>query len=444
MAVSFSGLATGIDTESLIEQLVSVEKQGARALETRKSNAGRRKAIIADLVTKLQAFKTAAAAINTPEEVRAFTATSSDETRVKVTGSGAAQPAQLSLRVSSLARAQTNVSTLFPSADGAIPLVPGAGQLGIKVGTGEEVVIEFTSLDTLDAVARSINERVEGAHAQVINTGSGFQLAISSDESGTASALSFSEGGTSLGFLAAGSVKVAAQDAAFTLNGIAITRSTNTVGDAISGLTFELRSVHAATDPDTSISVATDPAGVETKVKSLVDAFNGLADLVNAQTTYNGVARGQDTLFGDSTVRALQRSLSDLATRSYPHGDAEVSLGQLGISLGRDGRLSIDSTRLAKAIGDDPKALESLIAGPGGIAVAVNDLATQYTRAGDGFLSAKTSSLTREMSDFDLQIERIETRASRVGDQLRAQFKTLESLMSNFQSQQAALAAMFG
>lgn len=444
MPISFSGLATGIDTESLIEQLVNVEKQGARALETRKSNAGRRKAIIADLISKMQSLKTATTAMNTPEEVRAFTATSSDETRVKVTGSGAAQPAQLAIRVSSLARAQTSVSSLFPSTDGTIPMVPGAGQLGIQVGDGEPVVVEFTSLDTLDVVARSINEKVEGAHAEVINTGSGFQLAISSDEGGAANALTFTEGGSALGFLAPGSVKVTAQDAAFTLNGIPITRTTNTISDAISGLTFELRSVHAVTDPDTNISVATDPAGVEAKVKSLVDAFNGLADMVSGQLTYNGVARGQDSLFGDSTVRALQRSLSDLASRSYPHGEGEVSLGQLGISLGRDGRLSIDSAKLAKAMSEDPKALEHLIAGDAGIAVAVNDLVTQYTRAGDGFLSAKTGSLTREMSDFDLQIERIETRASRVGDQLRAQFKTLESLMSKFQSQQAALASMFG
>jgi flagellar hook-associated protein 2 len=444
MPITFSGLASGIDTESLIDQLVNVEKQGARALEARKSNAGRRKAIVADLISKMQAFKTATTAMNTPEEVRAFTATSSDETRVKVTGSGAAQPAQLAIRVSSLARAQTSVSSLFPSTDGTIPMVPGAGQLGIQVGDGEPVVVEFTSLDTLDVVARSINEKVDGAHAEVINTGSGFQLAISSDEGGAANALTFTEGGSSLGFLAAGSVKVTAQDAAFTLNGIPITRTTNTVSDAISGLTFELRSVHAVTDPDTNISVATDPAGVEAKVKSLVDAFNGLADMVSGQLTYNGVARGQDSLFGDSTVRALQRSLSDLASRSYPHGEGEVSLGQLGISLGRDGRLSIDSARLAKAMSEDPKALEHLIAGDAGIAVAVNDLVTQYTRAGDGFLSAKTGSLTREMSDFDLQIERIETRASRVGDQLRAQFKTLESLMSKFQSQQAALASMFG
>jgi flagellar hook-associated protein 2 len=444
LPISFSGLATGIDTDALIEQLVSVEKQGARSLEARKDNAGRRKSIVSDLVTKLQALRTAGASVNTSAEVRALTATSSDETRVKVTSSGAAQPAQLSLRVGTLARSQTNVSTLFASADGSVPLVPGAGQLAIRVGDAEEVVVEFTSLDTLDSVATQINDRVAGAHAQVVDTGAGFQLVISSDDTGTASALSFSEAGTSLGFLAPESLKVSAQDASFTLNGIAMTRSSNTIGDAISGLTFELMGTHAPADPDTRIAVASDPAGTEQKVKGLVDAFNALAASVGGQLTFVEGGSGPGTLFGDSTVRALQRGLSELATRSYPHGDTTVSLGQLGISLGRNGQLVVDSARLSAAVGEDPTAIEDLIAGTDGLAAAIDDMVASYTRAGDGFLTAKTSSLTREMSDYDIAIERIEARAERVGDQLRAQFNTLETLMSNLQSQQAALSSLFG
>jgi flagellar hook-associated protein 2 len=444
MPISFSGLATGIDTEALVEQLINVEKQGARTLEARKQNASRRKSIVADLVTKLQALKAAGAALNTPAEVRALKATSSDENKVKVTSSGAAQPAQLALRVSSLARAQTNVSTLMPSADGQVPLVPGAGQLGITVGSGTQVAIDFDSTDTLATVAQRINDEVDGVHAEVINTGAGFQLAISSDESGSAHALSFDEAGTSLGFLQPTSLKVEASDAVFTLNGIEMTRSSNTVGDAISGLTFSLVDTHEAADPDTMIGVTTDPAGLEEKVKGLVDSFNALAELVTAQTTYTGVTRGQDTLFGDSTVRALQRSMSELATGSHPHGEGTVSLGQFGISLGRDGRLSIDSAKLATAVGDDPQAIENLLAGPDSLTAAIDDMVSSYTAAGEGYLTAKTTSLTNEMRNYDVGIERIETRAERVGEQLRAQFTALEQLMSNFQSQQAALVSLLG
>ncbi|HWM85242.1 MAG TPA: flagellar filament capping protein FliD, partial [Kofleriaceae bacterium] len=310
-------------------------------------------------------------------------------------------------------------------------------------GSGEQVVVEFTSLDSLQDVANRINEQVTGARAELIDTGNGFQLSVSSQETGTANALTFTEGGSSLGFLAQDSVAVEAQDATFTMNGIPITRSSNTVGDLLTGVTLELRGTHAAADADTSVSVTSDPSGTEAKVKTLVDAFNALADAVSAQTSYNGVARGQDTLFGDSTVRALQRSLSQMAGMNFPHGEGEISLNDVGVQLARTGRLNIDSAKLAEAIGDDPAALEDLIAGPAGLASAMADMVTQFTRSGDGFLSAKSSSLTREMSDYDLQIERIETRASKVGDQLRAQFTALEALMSSFQSQQASLAMLF-
>jgi flagellar hook-associated protein 2 len=441
MTISFSGLATGIDTNALVEQLVALERAPAVKLADRKSDANRRMSIVSDLISKLTAFKTARKGMDTASEVNAVTASSSDEGRVKVTGSGAAQPGQLALRVGTLARGQTSVSSMFESAD---QLVPGAGILGIKVGDGEEVQVEFTSLDTLSSLAQRISEQVEGVNAQVISTSGGVQLAINSSDTGTDGAFTFSEAGTSLGFLADGSLKMTAQDATFTLNGIAMTRSSNTVSDAITGLTFELRGTHAISDPDTQISVARDPAGTETKMKSLVDAFNAVADVINTQTAFSGVTRGEDTLFGDSSVRSLQRGLASLASAQYPHGEGTINLSQIGIELDRSGRLTLDSAAFAQALADDPKAIENLLTGPDGLGTAIDALTDQYTRAGDGILSAKKTSISTEMGRFDDQIERIETRASKVGDQLHAQFTKLESLISSLQSQQASLAAMFG
>jgi flagellar hook-associated protein 2 len=442
MTISFSGLSTGIDTNALVDQLVQVELLPAQRFETRKSNANRRASIISDFITKLKSLKSAAASLDTASEVRAVAARSSDEARVKVTSSGAAQPAVLALRVATLAKAQTTVSGLFLGASPDDP-VPGAGSLGIKVGSAATVVLDFLGTESLADVTRRINDEVVGVHAELVNTGAGLHIAVTSEETGTASALTFTEAGTSLGFLGLNTTKVLAQDASFTLNGIAMTRSTNTVADAVAGLTLELLGTHAIADPDTTVAVTRDPVGLETKVKSLVDSFNAVAEGVNAQLTYSGVARGQDTLFGDSTVRALQRAISQMAGASYPHGEDTVTLGKLGIQLGRDGKLTIDSAALAKAVASDPAAIENLIAGPSGLAPAINSLVDQYTRTGTGFLSAKTSSLKNEMRRFDDEIARIQTRASRIGDQLHAQFTALETLMSGFQAQQATLNALF-
>lgn len=441
MTINFSGLATGLDTASLVDQLVALERIPATKLADRKSDAGRRQSIVSDLITKLTAMKTARTSLDTPSEVRAITATSSDP-KVVVTGSGSAQPGQLAIRVGSLARAQTSVSTTFASATDAIG---SSGTLGIRLGAGDEVPIAFTLNDSLSDIAQRINEEMDGVRADVIDNGSGtFQLAISAEETGTANAITFSEIGLPLGFMAQGSTTVPASDATFTMNGIAMTRGTNTITDAVAGLTLELTGTHAGTDEGAVISVARDPAAVEAKVKSLVDAFNSVSAQVSSQLTYSGVQKGQDTLFGDSTIRSLQRGLSGIVNQSYPHGEGTTSLAELGIRLDRTGTLSIDSARFAAAMAEDPTALESILTGADGFGAALDQLVTSYTQAGDGFLSAKKASLTTEMSRYDDEIERIETRASRMGDQLTAQFTKLESLISSLQSQSAALTKVFG
>ncbi len=442
MSINFSGLATGLDTATMVDQLVAIEKIPANRLAERKSDAGRRQAIVSDIITKLTALKTARTQLDSPSEIRSITASSNDPT-VAVTGSGAAQPGQLTIRVGSLARAQTSVSTTFASATDAIG--GDGGTLGIKLGAADEVPIVFTGSDTLTTIAKRINDQMDGVRADVIDNGTGtFQLAVTAEETGVANAITFSEAGQALGFLAEGSTKVAAADATFTMNGIAMTRGTNTVSDAVAGLTLSLTGTHAVTDEGAVVSVARDPAAVETKVKSLVDAFNAVASHVSSQLAYSGVPKGGNTLFGDSTVRALQRDLSGIVNQSYPHGEGTTSLAELGIRLDRNGVLSIDSARFSAAMAKDPTALESVLTGAEGFGAAVDQLVKSYTQAGDGFLSAKKASLAKEMSRYDVEIERIETRASRMGDQLTAQFSKLEQLISSMQSQSAALTKVFG
>src|SRR5262245_5374284 len=138
MTISFGGLATGLDTNKLIDQLVALERIPAERLAARQADANDRKSIVTDLVSKLTALRSARRSVDTPSELHAVTATSSDEARVQVTSSGAAQPAQLALRVDALASGQTNVSNMFQSVD---QVIPGAGSIGIKLGDADEVVV---------------------------------------------------------------------------------------------------------------------------------------------------------------------------------------------------------------------------------------------------------------------------------------------------------------
>ena len=229
--ITFSGLASGFDSSSIVDKLVAAEQQREKPLLTQKSNAQSRLTILNDLVAKLKALKTQAQAVNLPAEVRTFTARSDDDNRLKVTSSSAAAEGTYSLRIGQLARAQTSRSTELV-ADAAT----GDGSMNITFGAGPAVNVAYTGGETLETIAGRINAAMPGASASVLNTGTGYRLIVSSKQTGAASAMSFSESGAGLGMTQV----IAAQDASVTVNGTTVTRATNLLSDVIPGVSLQL------------------------------------------------------------------------------------------------------------------------------------------------------------------------------------------------------------
>jgi flagellar hook-associated protein 2 len=424
-------LASGFDSTSIVDKLVAAERIPENTLLAQKSNAQSRLTILTDLITKLKALKTQSQAVNTPAEVRSFTAASDDDTRVKVTSSSAAAEGTYVLRVGQLARAQTNRSTELV-ADAAT----GDGSMDITVAAGSAVHIAYTAGDTLETIAARINDGVAGASASVLNTGTGYRLVVSSKQTGAANAMSFTESGAGLGM----SQVIEAKDASVTVNGTTVTRSTNLLSDVIPGVSLQLVSGTPLAALDTTITVGKDAGSTRTKVQGLVDAFNAVAKVVSGQLTYSGATKGTNTLFGDSALQGLQRRLGAVMTSAYAHGTGTVSAKQLGISIGRDGSLTLDAAKLEASIASDPSAVEDLIAG--GLSAALSGVADQYSAATTGTLSAKQDSIRTQMTGYDKQVERIETAATSLGDRLRKQFAALEQLMTKLNSQSSYLATL--
>jgi flagellar hook-associated protein 2 len=162
-----------------------------------------------------------------------------------------------------------------------------------------------------------------------------------------------------------------------------------------------------------------------------------VAKAVSGQLTYSGTVKGTNTLFGDASLQGLQRRLGTLMTTAYAHGTGTVSAKQLGISLGRDGTMTVDAAKLEASIASDPTAVEDLIAG--GLSAALSSLADQYTTSSTGTFSIKQDSIRTQMTGYDKQVERIETAATSLGDRLRKQFAALEELMTKLNSQSSYL-----
>ncbi len=430
--ITFSGLASGFDSSAIVDKLVAAERAPEQTYITQQSAANARISVLNDLMSRFTALGTAAQAVNTADKAKAFSTTSSDDGRVKIVASSAAQEGTYLVSVGSLARAETSRSTLFAS-----NAAPGNGSVDIKVGTGTKVTVSYASGDTLDAVAARINDQVAGVSASVLDTGAGFRLVVSSKSTGTANAVAFTESGVGLGM----SEVIAAQDASVTVNGTTVTRSSNTASDIIPGVTMQLVSVTPDGGAATELSVSRDASATQTKVQGLVDAFNAVASAVSKQLSYDSskTSATANPLFGDSMLQGLQRRMGGLVATSYAHGSGTVSARQLGISLNTDGTLAFDASKLAAASGSDPTAIDDLVAGLGAALATMSD---DYTKSSTGLIAGKIDANRALITGYDKQIQGIEDAATALGARLSQQFTALETLMTQLQSQSSFLTAM--
>ncbi|MBL4634628.1 MAG: flagellar filament capping protein FliD [Kofleriaceae bacterium] len=442
MPINFSGLASGLDTGSIVDSLVAIERSRAnifttqkRQVEQRISTVGRLSGLLNDLKTKLDDFGTA-------NEIRKMSVTTSNAENIKLTSTGAANPGSFAMRVTNLAQAQTSQSNVYATAD---PGVMGTGTLDLTVGSDAVVTIDYDSNDSLQEIADKITNSGARATASVLFDGTNYRIMVTSEETGLENAITFGETGDALGFTQPGAELLAAEDAQFTLNGIAITRPKNSVEDVIDGVTLDLLTESQLGDPDTIIQIAQDSTATTTKLQEFVDSYNAAIGLVTSELSFTGVDKDAGSLFGDSTIRALQRALSGVVSGGYTNGSETSSLGAIGLELDNTGKLSIDSTKLSETLASDPRAIDNIFAGNGGndgLAKVLQDLVETYTQSGTGLLTTKTESLNGRIKVFDEQIERVESRAQSVADQLNKQFATLEQTMSRLNAQQQYLTAL--
>jgi flagellar hook-associated protein 2 len=439
--VTFAGLGSGIDFGNITTQLVNAEKIPITTLNTRKTGVNRQISLLGDLATKLSALSTAAASLDTANELRVYKAQSGDETRVRVTASSVANVGTYDLTVNALASAQSTRSRAFAARDTAI----GAGEVTFTVGTGTPVDVTWDSSATLDEVAAQINDAVSGVRASVLYDGSQYRLIVNGTQAGANHAVTFAEAGAGLGLNDVGATQVAAQDASVTINGTTITRPTNTISDALEGLTLELRSVTPSGGAATRVEASEDTAGQRAKLDAFVKAVNDVSGFINGQLG-SEVLEASNSLRGDTTLQTLQRRLSMALSRVYAPDGTERSLSGFGLRFDRDGVMSIADSALRDGTRADPEGLGVLFAGSGdnaGIAQSLKDLITEYTRAATGVITSKQDGLRSRVRSIDNQIDAINERASSLETRLRKQFSAADSLIAGLNSQATYLTALF-
>lgn len=434
MAVTFSGLASGLDTASLIKQLVAAERSPADTITQKQSDLNTQKSIVSSLSSAVANLGSVVQGMTLPSDLQPRTASASDS-HVTVTASSGATSTVHDVRVDQIARGQITSSNAFASMAAG---VVGTGTLTIATGS-KTASISYAPTDSLSDIASKINNANVGASASVLYDGSTYRLMVAASGTGAANAPVFTETGDSLGLADADNIKIPAQDAKVSIDGVSITRPTNTIDDAIQGVTLTLNSAQAKTDPDTAVTVGLDTSALTNQLNSFVSAYNSINASLHIQLDYNGTTKGTNTLFGDSTLMRLQNSLASLMSGSYG-GNA---IDSIGLVRDEHGNLSLDTGKLTAALAKNPNAVSDFFV-TNGFTKATQSLTSAYSASGTGFLAAKTQSLTDQFKTLQTQADEINSRADSLQTTLQKQFNALETAMSNLKSQSSYLTSILG
>ncbi|MBZ5736150.1 flagellar filament capping protein FliD [Nocardioides sp. TRM66260-LWL] len=429
MGATISGLSSGLDTASIVNQLMQVEAQPQTQLKAKVTDQQRLLTALQGLNAKFASLTTAAEGLAKPGGLATLTATSSS-TSITASATGSAAPTTLSVTVTSVARSHQLGFTEAHALTDRVT-VP-ATQVTLDRFDGSPVVLE-TGDGTLQGLVNAINLTANdtGLRATTIKVADGsYKLMVTSVATGAASdfALTQTDGSPLLG----GASVVAGSDAKIDLgSGIVATSSSNTFTDLLPGVAVTLKP-DAAVGTTATISVARDADAVAKSVKSMVDSVNDILKTIDSGSAYNASTKTAGVLMGESTVRDLRDRLLDAV---YPAGGA-ASLASVGIQVSRDGTLSFDATAFSQAYAADPaKVATAIDSTGGGFAERVRAMAKSASNTTDGVLTQAISGQNSELKRLNDSIADWDDRLALRRTSLERQFTALETALNQMQSQ---------
>jgi flagellar hook-associated protein 2 len=355
---NIGGLASGLDTTTIIAQLMDLERFPIRQLESRKAGFEQKDIAWQGLTTRFSAIRTSLNKLDSTGDVDKFAkVATSDETAVAVTVSGAAAPGTVSFTVDQLAaNEQVASNTTFTDPTDLV----GAGDFTISVG-GVDSTVTADATTTVANLASMINGLDAGVSASVIKVTDGaYKLLLSADDTGAASAFTTS---TAIGSLGTMDTLQTGQDALVTFGSgagaLQLARSSNTVTDLLDGVSIELKST---TTSAISVSTSRDVDAAKEAITTLMTDVNAVLTEIADLTRYSPESETAGALVGDSTARGLALTLRSAISGSVNSASVDYPIASsVGISLNREGIFTIDDTKLSDALADDFDAVIGLL-----------------------------------------------------------------------------------
>lgn len=408
-AFAINGLSSGIDTASLITQLMTVAAQPQTQLKNQLSVQQNVLSAYQAINTKLTALQSAADAVKNASTWAATKAVSSSTAVLASTTSTATTGSATTFDVIRLATAQ--ISTV--AATGAVVSSPPSG---IDVVDSAGVTHHLTIADgTAASVATAVNNAALGIRASVVNTDSGPLLQFTSVATGAAGAFTVN------GLDTAPQTLVTGRDAQIAVGnpgagGYTVSSSTNTFNNVIPGVTFSVGAVVSGV----TVSVSSDASAISDKVKALVDAANAaLTEL------------GKDTGKGAALESNYQiNSITDSVLSAISHGNGSgASFASVGVQLTSTGSLAFDATAFAAAYAADPAKAQASVA-----TSLAGTLSSLSMNASTQVVSPLINSGTSQIGQLNKQIADWDTRLDSQRTAMQSKYAAMEVALQKLQS----------
>lgn len=473
MGISSTGIGSGLDVEGIITKLVALEKQPLTTLQTKATFIQTKISDYSQIKSLMSTVTDAATKLTLDSGWNSVSVGSSNSAAVSASVTGIASATSFSVGVQQLAKAQSTVSDAVT----ASTAVGSAGTLTLQLGTwgparanatgslftpgaAASVNVTVAASDTMAQIAAKINDAGSGVVATVLTDASGDRLMLRSASTGEAtgfrvqaadtgdgnntndsglSALAFDldrDPGTPTGsptvtaYGMGANTYQAGQNAKATINGIAVTSATNSFKDVVAGLTITASTV---TTSDAELTTTNDKASLTKNIQAFVDAYNAVNKYLADATAFDDATKKAGNLQGDSTAIGLRNSLRSLLGSGVV-GGSNTRLSQIGLSIARDGSLTVDATKLSTAL-DNPASVKTLFAQKNTDA-STNGIARKVKTFADGMLAFsgglnnKSDALANETKRNTSDQDKVNARAVAVEKRLRTTYTALDTKMA--------------
>jgi flagellar hook-associated protein 2 len=433
--ISSPGIGSGLPVESIVTQLMELERRPLDRVESKQALVNAQISAYGSLKSKISSFQTAMEALSSISSFQIFQGSSSNESVFTASVDSDAVAGDYAINVLQLAERDKFAFGPYAAANTSL----GGGTLSFSVGD-ESFDVSVGANATLSDIRNAINAKSDNTSisATLVTGDDGTRLVLSSRETGVDNAINIAVSGDSdgndtdnaglssftrmIGGTDYSTSISEAKDAMVEIDGFAVSSSSNTISDAVDGITFTAKSVGQST-----LEVSRNDEDILAAVNKFAEAYNAL------RTEIKNQRNGQ--LEADSTLLTMEQALSNVFTSGSTITDSSFKyLIEVGVSINKSGVMEVDSDAVTNAMNTDFNSFVNLFAAEGqGYANKLEKLSDSWL-ADNGLIDAREVGLGQQKDRLEDDQIRLEARMELIETRIRAQYASLETLVSQLSS----------